>query len=233
MIPLNWKQQFLFEQQAERYYRDMRRQTPKDQELFKNLLDEVNSHGYQIQYYFELNQIDHNDLCLVPVLMKYIGQFDNTGASSALMRYLAYPAFTEATELMLSEMRRTGLPKEGNQSESLYRQSASVALYGIRDPRYVDEYINLILDPETHDDCYFIILLLGKVKAEKAVPLLIELLNDPKSLIQSASLEAMWYFKNHQELIPYIEPFLQNDNKDLRRYAAKTIKKLTPKPPKE
>lgn len=85
----------------------MKENTAKDQRLWSDLIGEVNQYGYNIKYYFELETIDNEDRCLIPVLMKYVGKFDNPGASETLMRYMAYRGFCEVTELLLHEFKRT------------------------------------------------------------------------------------------------------------------------------
>lgn len=216
----------------EHYDELMNRNTKKDQDLFDKLIMEVSQHGYKVDYY-EIENLVKTDKCLIPVLMNYIEKFDNPGASSTLMRYLGHQGFDEATELMLNEFRRVDVKipenrkKWESQDKSGYRESASVALKAIRDRRFIDEYIELIENPQTHNDTFNIIELLGVLKVEKAIPHLLNLLHDPNVLLKCASIKALSHFKNKPEIILNVEPFLASDNNIIKKYATKTLRKIT------
>ena len=69
-----------------------------------------------------------------------------------------------------------------------------------------------------------IILLMGKLKLEKAIPILIELLED--ETVRLHAICALGDFKK-EEFRPYFERFSNDKHSGLRKYAKKALKKLS------
>ena len=210
----------------------MNNYTKKDQELFRMMIDEINHLGYDVHYYFEIEDLLELDRRIGSVILRFIGKFDNPGATETLMRYLGHNGFYEATPFILYEFRRDDViipesrKKWEKQDKKNYRESASVALREIKDPRYVDDYIELINNPSTHNDCFNIIQLLGILKIKSELQLLFSLLDDKNPYIQCASIIALSYFKNNKDACFHIRSFLLSDNKMLRQHAKRALSKL-------
>ena len=55
----------------------MAKQTKHDRARARELVREVNSMGYYIKCLDQIRSMNKNDICLIPVVIKYIGGFDN------------------------------------------------------------------------------------------------------------------------------------------------------------
>jgi len=96
-------------------------------------------------------------------------------------------------------------------------------LYQIRSKKYIDEYLEIISNPSYGQDRQMVILLIGKLKVNKAVPILIDLLNDES--VKLHTIIALGDFKQ-ESLRPYFERFENAKNSSLRKYAKAALKKL-------
>ncbi len=104
-------------------------------------------------------------------------------------------------------------------------------LYQIRSKKYIDDYLKIISNSAYGMDRQMIVLLIGKLKVEKAIPVLINLLDD--SDVTGHAINALSQYKR-EEIRPYFERFLNHKNSYYRREAQKAIKKLdTLKDPKK
>ena len=75
-------------------------------------------------------------------------------------------------------------------------------LYQISSKQYMDDYIKIISDSAYGINRQMIILLVGNLKSEKAIPVLIELLEDESVRLQA--IAALGYYKR-EEFCPYFE----------------------------
>lgn len=194
-----------------------------DRFLYDELIKAVNSQGYFIQYTGQLNYIDKNDQCLVPILLKYYGLFENSHINNVLIRYLGLSRSPNITGFLLNEFKKPNTEETFNLSR---RGFSSSALNSIKDKRFVKGYIKIVENKETRYDSMLIITLLGKLKAEEALPTLIDVLSDNDERIQTSAISALGNFKGHTELIPLLEPFLKSDNKNHRGQARNAINKI-------
>jgi len=204
-------------------------QTKHDIARVKELIKEFKSMGYYIKYLDQLRDMDKSDIILIPVIIKYIGSFDNFEVESTLLAALGVRGFVKATECLLNEFRKPNsspikLPDIA--WNGTRRAVASASLWKIRDASHADDYIELIKNVDTHDDCTWIAELVGDIKCEKAHVLLIELLNDSNDSLRSSALRALGKYKNHPEVIPLLEPFTKSKNSAHREYARNSIRKL-------
>jgi len=94
---------------------------------------------------------------------------------------------------------------------------------GIRSKKYIDDYMRIISDPAYGKDRQMVVLLVGKLKAEEAVPVLIELLEDEG--VRLHAIIALGNFKR-EEFRPYFERFENDKHSGWRKYARAALKKL-------
>ena len=206
------------------------KQSKHDIALVKDIIKEVNSMGYCISYIDQLREMDKNDICLIPVVIKYIGKFDNFEVEWALITALGVRGFVDATDFLLKEFRRPNSSpvKLPDMAWNWTRRAlTSASLLKIRDANRAGDYVELIENFDTHDDCVWIVELLGNIKYEKAYSVIVALLNDNNVSLQSSALRALGKYKNHPETIPLIEPFTKSKNSALKEYAKKSIAKLS------
>lgn len=96
-------------------------------------------------------------------------------------------------------------------------------LYQIRSKKYIDDYLRIISDASYGQDRQMVILLVGKLKAEVAIPVLIDLLEDEGVRLQA--IAALGDFKRG-DLRPYFERFQNSKHPGWRKYAKSALKKL-------
>lgn len=97
-------------------------------------------------------------------------------------------------------------------------------LYQIRSRRYINEYLEIISTVKYGRNRQMVILLIGKLRVEKAIPILVELLEDEE--VRLHAICALGDFKN-PEFKPYFERFLNDKHSGWRKYAKAALKKIT------
>ena len=201
----------------------------KDLILLDNLIQEVNSYGYSIQYFFQLQAFSIKDRCLLPVIEKYIEEFEDPDFSILLLGYLGVPKLYEATTFLIKIFSQPNR-KCNPQSCMSTRQASSSSLSRIKDERFQKQYRDLIVAPDTHTDAHFLIELLGFFENEENFSLLYSLLTDPDYSIRAFSIRALGKYKQHREqLLPILtklstapcEPIV----KESIRYALRSLTK--------
>lgn len=152
----------------------------------------------------------------VPILIKYIEQFDSEDTQLQYMGALGVKGFDDATEYLIAKYKKYLHP---------YNQwclnDVSQTLANICDLRYLDTYFEFLSNDVTIDACY-LVQMLGKLKVEKAIPYLIKLVDcvaiipkewlgfgieEYKFYVSQCAIKALGRFKR-KELNQYIEKFL-------------------------
>ena len=196
-----------------------------DRELYSRIIDEVNSKGYYIQYLFQLRWMEKEDFEIInDIILKYSLQFERKRTKYSLLWYLGVRGNYGATDFLLEQFRKPNDYEENMGWNFSRRGMCSSALLEIRDKSKIDEYIEIIENEDTRQDSFFFILMLGKLKVEKAIPLFVELLKEDNTDLQSAAIKSLAKFKNKIDLNPIMAPFLLSDNKVIRDNAKKALK---------
>lgn len=196
-----------------------------DKELIHTMIEEVNSKGYFIEYLFQLSWMDEDDFEFInPIIMKYSLQFENKREKYGLINYLGVKGNIHATDFLLEQFRNSNDYIDKLDWNFSRRGMCSSALLVIKDKSKIDEYIEIIENENTRQDSHFFVLLLGELKVEKSIPLLIELLSEDNIYLQSAAIQSLTKFKKKIDLNPIITPFLSSDNDAIRGYAKKALK---------
>ena len=152
----------------------------------------------------------------VPILIKYIEQFDSEDTQLQYMGALGVKGFDDATEYLIAKYKKYLHP---------YNQwclnDVSQTLANICDLRYLDTYFEFLSNDVTIDACY-LVQMLGKLKVEKAISYLIKLVDcvaiipekwvgtvaeEQKFYVSQCAIEALGKFKR-KNLNQYIEKFL-------------------------
>ena len=196
-----------------------------DKELIHKMIEEVNSKGYYIEYLFQLSWMDKDDFEFInPIIMKYSLQFENKRKKYGLINYLGVKGNTYVSDFLLEQFRKQNDYIENLDWNFSRRGMCSSALLVIKDKSKIDEYIEIIENENTRQDSHFFVLLLGELKVEKSIPLLIELLSEDNIYLQSAAIQSLTKFRKKIDLNPIITPFLSSDNDAIRGYAKKALK---------
>lgn len=186
----------------------------KDKLLLEKLIIEANEMGFKVENFNELVAMKRKIKNFVPVLLKYLFMFEKDNYKEAIIRILGVKGFYQATEILL-DLYFNDVP--------LDKWAIGDALYSIQDKRFEEKYIDIVRDRENGRSRQMVVLLLGKLKCEKAIPTLISLLKDNE--VAGHAVIALGNFKK-VELIEYIEPFLRNEKTWIRKEAEKAIGKI-------
>ncbi len=197
-----------------------------DNKLKKQFYKEIAKLGYGFKYrQFTIccKTFTSNDTAVVPIILKYLDQFEREGCKLQFMNALGVKGFYEASEYLIKEYKKN-LPPHYNQP---VLNEASQTLARICDLRFIDTYIEFISNNVTMEAGY-IVEMLGKLKVEKAIPSFINLLDyvaiipqewyksvleEQKFYVSQCAIKALGRFKDHN-LIQYIEKFLSPENID-------------------
>lgn len=193
----------------------------------KTIIEEVNSYGYYIQDLFQLSWMDEEDYEVIDgILIKYVLRFERIQLRNGVIAYLGKKGNFYATDFLINEFSKENKELQDNLDWSMtLRAALSSALLCIKDKSKIDEYISLIESEKTRKDTHYLILLLGELKVTKAIPLLVDLLNEDDVALQSAAIQALGHFKKKTDLKEIIGPFLESKNEILQECAKKVLKK--------
>jgi len=163
---------------------------------------------------------------ILPIAVKYYGNARDAGKTNEqdfFLDFFHYKGLEQVVPMLLADYR---LPE----TTRLTRWWISDDLYQIRSRRFVDDYLEIIAQSEYGDARQLIILLLGKLKEERAVPVLIGLLEDEG--VRLHAICALGDYKR-EEFRPYFERFKDSKHPGWRRYSRDAIKKLDRQKEKE
>lgn len=187
----------------------------KDDIIMEDMIKDANNYGFDVKNYDELKAIKRKIKNFIPRLIEYLDIFQTRNFKRAVIWLLAVKGFSEATEALLDAYFSDDI--------SIDKWAIGDALYSIQDKRFEDEYIKIVSDKGNGDSRQMIVILLGKLRCEKAITTLISLLKDDE--VNGHAIIALGYFKDIN-LIKYIEPFLNHEKRWIKKEAEKSIKKL-------
>ena len=194
-----------------------------EEQLRKNpdsiLLDfkqELLNLGFDFQV---LNQAEsflpkHKDTIL-PVVIKYYKMAKLKNEKQYLLGWFHHRGLDEVVPLLLEDYF--------SDDPDVDRWEIGDRLYQIRSKKYIDNYLRIISDASYGQDRQMVIVLVGKLKVEAAIPVLIDLLEDEGVRLQA--IAALGDFKR-DELRPYFERFQNSKHSGWRKYAKAALKKL-------
>lgn len=214
--------------------------TEKDKQLHDLLVRDINAAGCDIRFTFQIPMLEREKKYkITPIIISYIGRFDRMDSNMGFIDYLGEKGNYAATDFLIEEFKKPNIfnrPITDDMSErqkdiiwnSSRRWSVSNALLIIKDKSRLDQYIELINDKDTHDDCVFIIELVGKIKTQKSWDCLISLLDDENYKLVASALEMIkYYYKDHyDEIEEKSKMFLESDNSLFREIATKNLKHI-------
>lgn len=110
-----------------------------------------------------------------------------------------------------------------NETVDLTRWLISDTIYQIRSKNFVKEYLDIVSCNKFGRNRQMIVLLLGKLKEESAIPVLINLLEDEE--VRLHAICALGEFKR-EEFRCYFERFQDSTHPGWRKYAKSAIQKI-------
>lgn len=156
---------------------------------------------------------------ILPVVILFYEKAKKTSKYNEMnyfIKFFHFKGFEEVVPMLIEDFYNQSIPE-------LTKWFISDVLYQIRSEKYEETYINIISEHEFGQNRQMIILLVGKLKIEKAIPILIKLLDDETVRIHAIS--ALSDFQK-KELQYYFENFINSKNPTVRKYAKNALKKL-------
>ena len=152
---------------------------------------------------------------VLPIAIKYYKAAKTKNEKRYLMKWFQYRGLEELVPMLLSDFY--------SDDRTVDRWQIGSILYHIRSKKYIDDYLKIISESAYGRDRQMVVQLVGKLKIEAAVPILIELLEDES--VRLHAISALSDFKR-EEFRPYFERFQSSKHPGWRRYAKNALKKL-------
>ena len=129
-----------------------------------------------------------------------------------------FKGFDEVVPMLIKDFRTSATPR-------LTREFIGETLRVIRSRQYMDEYLEIISNPVYGLARAPIFSLIGSIKADEAIPTLVNLLesDDKESVV--CALQALSDYKR-EEFRPHFERFKDDENSQLQKVAISALKKL-------
>lgn len=156
---------------------------------------------------------------IVPIAIKYYQlakQQKKENEQNHFMSFFRFKGIEEVVPMLLEDYCSIA-------TQDLTRWFISDCLYQIRSKSHLKEYQEIVLKPDFGINRQMIILLLGKLKDEDSIPILLDLLEDEE--VRLHAINALAEFKR-EDLRSHFERFQNSSHSGLRKYAKNALKKL-------
>lgn len=174
--------------------------------------------GYEFETLEQVkNFLPKHKKVIVPIALNLYCRTELEQDKRYFLGLFHYKGFCECIPIMLKDMYSENV---SDTIKSLIAENIRV----IRSPAYIEDYLNLLSKEDLKDIRNPIIALVGDLKVEKALPLLISALNEGGNITTNA-LSSLGNFKK-SELRIYFEKYLNHENKYYRKEAKKALEKL-------
>lgn len=159
----------------------------------------------------------YKDIILPIVIRYYIQARDQLkyDEQKHFMKFFYFKGFEEVVPILLDDFY-SGDPY-------VDRWSIADCMYQICSKKYIDDYLKIISNPKYGQSRQMLILLLGKLKIEDAIPIIIALLEDEG--VRLHAICALGEYRR-EEFRPYFERFEDSKHTGWRKYAKAALKKL-------
>lgn len=184
--------------------------------ILLNFKQELLNLGFNFQV---LNQAErllpkYKDAVL-PVVIKYYKMAKLKNEKQYLLGWFHHKGLEEVVPMLLEDYY--------SNNSNIDKWAIGDRLYQIRSKKYIDDYLKIISNSSYGQDRQMVVLIVGKLKVEAAIPILIDLLEDEGVRLQA--IAALGEFKQ-ENLRPYFERFQNSKHPGWRKYAKAALKKL-------
>ena len=177
------------------------------------ILDKINALGYNFSNLHRLT--DHEDIRFIPIVLEYIHNKKWPGVLLSAFHCRSYYKYTPELIALMKD------PEYAR-----YRWSIGNALLLCRHKRFVPQYLEIVNAKDYGAEPDLVMEILCRFKVKEALPRLIELYEKYPDVWRWELLCYGWYFKD-RSILPYIEPYLEGENREYRRMAKKAAEKLS------
>jgi len=199
---------------AEKYYKENRDSLIP---LFENELKDL---GFEFETSNQaIGFIPKHRKVILPIAAKYYQlakKLEKSNEQNYFMRFFYIKGLDDVIPMLLEDYY-------SEKTEDLTRWFISDCIYQIRSKNFVKEYLDIVSSRRFGRNRQMIVLLLGKLKEESAIPTLIALLEDEE--IRLHAICALGEFKR-EEFRCYFERFQNSTHPGWRKYAKVAISKL-------
>ena len=186
--------------------------------LFERELKEL---GYEFEVTSQiLGFMPQHKKVIVPIAIKYYQMAKNFSKDNEQKHFLGYFHFKgieEVVPMLIDDFCSV----EVNDS---VKWSIADCLYQIHSKKYVENYLDIISSSQYGKNRQMVILLVGKLKIEDSIPILIELLEDEE--VRLHAICALGEFRR-EEFRVYFERFANDKHPGWRKYAKAALKKIS------
>lgn len=186
-----------------------------DLKLTAELLDKINSLGYAFSNLHKLMETE--DIRFPPLILSCFDQFTALNYQVDALSTIRFKSYSEFVPQLLQIYQNTGI--------SQIRVCASECVLSINSTKHINECLKIVSQPNYGAEHDFLIAYLCKQRVKNVIPRLLNLLEQNPKVWRWTFLRYVTYFKE-SSLIPYVEPFLQDNDGEVRALAKKAIKKL-------
>lgn len=156
---------------------------------------------------------------ILPIAIKYYQlakELEKSNEQNYFMSFLYIKGLDDVVPMLLKDYY-------SEKTTDLTRWFISDCIYKIQSKNFVKEYLDIVSSRMFGRNRQMIVLLLGKLKEESAIPTLIDLLEDEEVCLQAIC--ALGDFKR-EEFRCYFERFQDSTQPGWRKYARAALKKL-------
>lgn len=150
-----------------------------------------------------------------PLALKYYQLAVQKQEKSYLLGWLPKKSAAAAIPVLLEDFY--------SDADNIDRWAIADTLYTFASRKYIQDYLDIIADPGYGAARQMLVLLVGRLKVEQAIPVLIGLLDDP--CITAHAITALGRFRR-EELRPHFERFAACPDPLCRREAQKALARL-------
>lgn len=201
-------------ERAEKYYAD------NPNSLIPKFEAELRMQGFDFEVSSQvLGFLPQHKSVILPLAVKYYleakkNQMDNE--QNHFLCFFHFKGFDEVVPMLVEDFKAP-------HTNDLTRWLISDCLLQIRSKKYADDYVDIISNPQYGCNRQMLILLIGKLKYEAAIPILLSAVEDEQ--VQLQVLSALGEYRR-SEFLQVFERFSVSQKPALRKAALHALKKI-------
>ena len=179
---------------------------------------ELRDLGYEFEIYEQIaGFLPKHKQTILPIVIRYYQQATYDNEKNYFISLFHYRGFEEVVPMLLRDFYADTTPRRT-------REIIGETLRAIRSKKYIDDYLRMIESPQYGLARAPIFSLIGSLKVERAIPVLIRILENDEEYAPCA-LQTLGAYKR-SELKPYFEHFIDSPDPRMRKIASSALKKL-------
>lgn len=179
---------------------------------------ELRDIGFQFEISEQVKQfLPRHKRAILPIAIRYYRQATYDNERDYFIGLFHYRGFEEVVPMLLDDFH-------SDKTAELTRQFIGETLRVIRSEKYLSDHLSIIACPRYGLARAPIFSLVGSLKAEQAIPVLIDILEADADFAPCA-LQTLAVYRR-PELRPHFERFIGSPDEDLRKIARRALKAL-------